>query len=54
MQRPTEIENVLEKIHAIARKVLQHGIGDFVWAGGSCEKFNGGEGGSERRMRLFR
>ena len=35
MQRPGKIQNVSEKIHARARKVLQHGIGCFVWASGS-------------------
>ena len=52
MQRPREIQNVLEKIHARARKVLQHGIGCFIWANGSGrgevrgsrKKFSGGEG----------
>ena len=47
-QRPENIENVKTKIHARARKVLQHGIGNFVWAsgsggkkvGGSCKKFS--------------
>ena len=33
MQRPGKIENVKKKIHAIGeRKVLQLGIGNFVWA----------------------
>ena len=27
-----KIENVKKKIHASVRKVLWHGIGDFVWA----------------------
>ena len=29
------IEDVKKKIHARARKVLWHGIGNFVWASGS-------------------
>ena len=32
MQSLGEIEDVKKKIHARARKVLQHGIGNFVWA----------------------
>ena len=51
MQSPGKIENV-KKIHAIARKVLEHGIGNFVWGsgsgggkvGGSRKKFSGREG----------
>ena len=35
MQRPGKIEDVKKKIHARVRKVLQHGIGNFVWANGS-------------------
>ena len=50
MQRPGEIKNVLEKIHARVR------IGNFVWASGSghwkvCgsrEKFSGKEERVER------
>ena len=34
MQGPGKIENV-EKIYARARKVLLHGISNFVWASGS-------------------
>ena len=30
-----EIENVKKKIHTIARNMLSHGIGNFVWASGS-------------------
>ena len=49
MRRPGKVENVKKKIHARARKVLQHGIGDFALAsgvgrgevGGSREKFRG-------------
>ena len=51
MQSPGEIENVKKKIHAGARKVLWHGIGNFVWASGSgrgevrgsCKKFSRGK-----------
>ena len=35
MQRPGEIEDLKKKIHARARKVLYHTIGNFVWARGS-------------------
>ena len=36
MQRPGKIKDVKKKkIHARARKVLSHGIGDFVWDSGS-------------------
>ena len=35
MQMPREIENMKKKIHAKARKMLQHGIGNFVWTSGS-------------------
>ena len=42
--------------------MLLYGIDNFVWTsgsgrgetGGSSEKFSGGEGGAERRMRLLR
>ena len=62
MQSPGKIENVKKKIHARARKVLQHGIGNFVWAsgsgrgkvGGSRKKFSGGEKRAEGRVRLLR
>ena len=62
MQRPKMIENVPDKIRARARKMLQHGIGDFVWASGngqreirgSCKKFSGKERRAEREMRLLR
>ena len=57
-----EIENVKKKIHARARKMLKHGIGNFVWTsgggrgkvGGSLEKFSKGEGGEKGRVRLHR
>ena len=35
MRRPGEIEDVKKKIHATARKMLWHGISNFVWASGS-------------------
>ena len=44
MRNPGEIENV-KKIHARARKVLQHGIGNFVSASGSGR----GEVGGRRK-----
>ena len=62
MQRPGKIKNMKEKIHARARKVLFHGIVDFVSARGSglgevCgsrNKFNGKERRAEREMILLR
>ena len=62
MQRPGEIENVKKKIHARARKMLQHRIGNFVWAngsgrgevGGSRKKFSEGERRVEGRVKLLR
>ena len=62
MQSPREIEDVKKKIHARAKKVLLHGIGNFVWAsgsgwgkvGGSREKFSGRERRAKGRMRLHR
>ena len=53
-----KIENVKMKIHARARNVLYHGIGDFVRASGSrpgevCgshKKFSLGEGGAEAQV----
>ena len=62
MQSPGEIEDVKKKIHARARKVLQHGISNFVRvsgseggkAGGSRKKFSGGERKAEGRVRLLR
>ena len=61
MQRPGEMEDV-KKIHARARKMLYHVIGNFVWArgsareevGGSHKKFSGRErraNGQVRRLR---
>ena len=35
MQRLGEIEDVKKKIHARARVMHWHGIGNFVWANGS-------------------
>ena len=35
MRRPGEIEDVKKKIHARAKKVLYHMIGNFIWASGS-------------------
>ena len=57
MQSPREIEDV-KKIHARARTVLQHVIGNFVWAsgsgqrkdGGSCKKFSNREGGAKGQV----
>ena len=54
-----KIEEVKKKIHARARKVLWHEIGDFVWASdrergevcSSREKFSGREVEPERGMR---
>ena len=62
MQSPREIEDVKKKIHARARKMLLHGIGNFVWAsgsgwgkvGGSREKFSGRERRAKGRVRLHR
>ena len=42
MQSPEEIENVKKKIHARARKMLSHGIGNFVWPSGSGREKVGG------------
>ena len=33
MQRPEEIRDVKEKIHARARQIVQHVAGSSVWAG---------------------
>ena len=60
MRTPGKTENVKKKIHARARKVLQHGIGNFVWAngsgrgkvGGSRKKFSESERRAKRRVRL--
>ena len=62
MQSPGAIKSVKKKIHARARKVLWHGIGNFVWAsgsgrgevGGSRKKFSGGEGRAKGRVRLLK
>ena len=62
MQSPGEIEDVKKKIHARARKVLWHGIGNFVWASGSGggkvrgshKKFSGKERRTEEQVRLLR
>ena len=64
MRRPGEIKDVKKKIHARARNMLEHGIGNFVWAsgsgggrgevGGSRKKFSGGERRAEGRVRLLR
>ena len=48
-----------KKIHAIARKILEHKIGNFVWASGSEGKKVGGSrkkfsGRAEGRVRLLR
>ena len=61
MQIPGTIEDVKKKIHARARKMLQHGISNFVWDSGSGrgnfggirEKFSGGEKRAEGRVRLL-
>ena len=58
MQTPGKIENMQEKINAKAKKMLYHGIGNFVWASGSrrgevCgsrEKFSKSKGKAKRRM----
>ena len=42
MQSPGKIEDVKKKIHARARKMLQHKIGNFVWASGSGQGYVGG------------
>ena len=62
MRRPEKIEDVKKKIHARARKVLWHGIDNFVWAsgsgreevGGSSIKFSGRERRAEGRVRLHK
>ena len=62
MRRPGKIEDVKKKIHARARKMLYHGIGNFVWASGgggakvgdSRMKFSGRERRAEGRVRLLR
>ena len=55
MQSPGKIEDVKKKIHARARKMLQHGLGNFFWTSGSAggtvygsrEKFSWGKRTSE-------
>ena len=62
MQRPGKIEDVKKKIHVRARKMLLHGIGNFVRASGSgrgkvegnCKKFSGRERRAKGRVRLLR
>ena len=62
MRRSGNIEDVKKKIHARARKMLYHGIRNFVWANGSgggevegsCKKFSGGKRRAEGRVRLLR
>ena len=61
MQKPGKIEDVKKKIHARARKMIHHGINNFVWASGSeggkvagsRKKFNGEERRAKGRVRLF-
>ena len=48
MRRPGKIEDVKKKIHARPRKVLYHGIGNFVWASGGGR---GEVGGSSMKFR---
>ena len=51
-----------KKIHARARKMFEHGIGNFVWTsgggrgevGGSRKKFSGREERAKGRVRLLR
>ena len=62
MRRPGEIEDVKKKIHAREGKVLQHGIGNFVWTsgrgpgevGGSRKKFSGRERRAKGQVGLLR
>ena len=61
MHRPVKIENMKKKIHARARKVLWHEIGNFVWVSGSGreevrgsrKKFSRGEGRAKGRVRFL-
>ena len=56
------IEDVKKKIHPRARKVLLHGIGNFVWASGngggkvrsSRQNFSGRERRAKERVRFLR
>ena len=60
MRRPGEIEDVKKKIHARARKMLYHGIGNIVWDNGSGrgevvgsrKKFSETERRAKGRVRL--
>ena len=62
MRRPGKSEDVKKKIHARARKVLYHRIGNFVWAsggrggevGGSRKKFSESERRAKVQVRLHR
>ena len=62
MQKPRKIENVKWKNHTRARKMLLHGIDNFVWASGrereevygSREKFSQREGSADRVMKILR
>ena len=62
MQSLRQIEDVKNKIHVRARKILKHGIGNFVWANGSgrgkvegrCKKFSNREKRAKGRVRLLR
>ena len=62
MQSPGKIKDVKKKNHARARKVLQHGIDNFVWASGSGggnvrgsrKKLIGKKGRANGQVRLLR
>ena len=60
MRKPEEIKDLKKKIHARARKMLQHGIGNFVWAsgggkvGGIRKKFSERHRRARGRVRLHR
>ena len=62
MRSPRKIEDVKKKINARARKMLYHGIDNFVWASGSGrgevmnsrKKFSGGERKAKGRVRFLR
>ena len=62
MRSPGKIKDVKKKIYARARKMVQHGIGNFVWGsgsgggkiGGSRKKFSTREGRSKGRVRFHR
>ena len=61
MKSQGKIKNVKTKINARARKMLWHGIGNFVWASGneqgevgdSSKKFSGEERKAKGRMRFL-